>query len=434
MLESKLNHNAIDAFAELFTQKVCDAYFENTDSISGREIVEVTPVKQVNYFILKILFRKWQKETLRLQSPYFNYRNEDVRKALLSFMNVLSQQIKVNRENFEPLLRQATRESLLAIISPHDFFKEELTGHESGRLNDKYLKNSAKYIKINKHIFEAYALAFEEKAESELTHADAITLLNEVFSKGDLSAEDVAEYEKQFNELTEIDFSMFLEETSVSSEADSGDEEVDEEDDAEEQDDSDELDDEQDDDDEDALTVEDSGEIKAVAELNQEDELVKFVDEDQERKPEFDSSEESEEDVEGDSETRAPFKFSEKEESDEEGDDESALLNKQFSSEKTPLHEQLKSEQRPSLAEVHQSQKIESITGSITVNQRYMFVNELFSNDGDLFVEAMGKVEGCESFDEAVELLIQSYSKKLEWDMNAPEVKELLKIVFKKFR
>ncbi|MEQ9376334.1 MAG: hypothetical protein RIG68_14210 [Imperialibacter sp.] len=433
MRESKLNHEAIEAFAELFTKRACDSFFEGTDTISGKEIVDLTPVKQVNYFVLKILFRKWQKETLRLQSPYFNYKNEDVRKALLSFMNALSQQIKVNRVNFEPLLQQATREAILLIVTPYDFFREELTGHESGKLNDKYLKNSSKYIKVNQEIFESYVALFEEKAEGELSHDDAVVLLDELFAAGDLSMENRQEYEERFSEVAQVDFSTFVEEEDSSEEDDD-----DNDDDFDENPEEEESETSEDEEDDSSMTVEDRGPAE-TAEEDEDDELIRFVDEEEgdeeDEKPSYDALEEvqetqPEEEVKG----KGSFEFLGDEESDDDAEPDAAPLNKQFSSEKTPLHEQLKAEQRPSLAEVHQSQKIDSIAGSITVNQRYMFVNELFDGDSDVFLAAMKKVEGCDSFDDAVELLIQTYSKKLEWDMNAPEVKELLKIVFKKFR
>ncbi|CAD5268428.1 MULTISPECIES: hypothetical protein [unclassified Imperialibacter] len=433
MRESKLNHEAIEAFAELFTKRACDSFFEGTDTISGKEIVDLTPVKQVNYFVLKILFRKWQKETLRLQSPYFNYKNEDVRKALLSFMNALSQQIKVNRVNFEPLLQQATREAILLIVSPYDFFREELTGHESGKLNDKYLKNSSKYIKVNQEIFESYVALFEEKAEGELSHDDAVVLLDELFAAGNLSMENRQEYEERFSEVAQVDFSTFVEEEDSSEEDDD-----DNDDDFDENPEEEESETSEDEEDDSSMTVEDRGPAE-TAEEDEDDELIRFVDEEEgdeeDEKPSYDALEEvqetqPEEEVKG----KGSFEFLGDEESDDDAEPDAAPLNKQFSSEKTPLHEQLKADQRPSLAEVHQSQKIDSIAGSITVNQRYMFVNELFDGDSDVFLAAMKKVEGCDSFDDAVELLIQTYSKKLEWDMNAPEVKELLKIVFKKFR
>ncbi|WP_339784359.1 hypothetical protein [uncultured Imperialibacter sp.] len=431
MRESKLNHEAIEAFAELFTKRACDSFFEGTDTISGKEIVDLTPIKQVNYFVLKILFRKWQKETLRLQSPYFNYKNEDVRKALLSFMNALSQQIKVNRVNFEPLLQQATREAILLIVSPYDFFREELTGHESGKLNDKYLKNSSKYIKVNQEVFESYVALFEEKAEGELSHDAAVALLDELFAAGDLSIENRQEYEERFSEVAQVDFSTFVEEEDFPEQDEDDDTDDDFDENIEEEE--DEGEDSEDEDDDSSTIVEDSSSAEVTE--DDDDELIRFVDDDEEEeKPAYDALEEVQQSQPEEVTNKGSFEFLGDEESDDDAEPDAAPLNKQFSSEKTPLHEQLKAEQRPSLAEVHQSQKIDSIAGSITVNQRYMFVNELFDGDSDVFLAAMKKVEGCDSFDDAVELLIQTYSKKLEWDMNAPEVKELLKIVFKKFR
>lgn len=431
MVESKLNRESLETFAASFSKEVCNSFFGQKSVISGKEIVEVTPVKQVNYFVLKILFRTWQKETLRLQSPYFNYRSEDVRKALFTFMNVLSQQISVSREHFEPLLVQSTKESILLMISPYDFFQEELTGHESGKLNDKYLKNSDKYIKVNKHIFEAYKESFDNKATAELSHADALTLLDELFEHTDLAPEEITEYEHQFNQVLGVDFQSFWNaepaELADGVVSDGHPDEVIIEEDDEEDDDPQE---EAEEDEEDERTVEDD---EDEDELTVEDEVREEEQDQVAPEPKYDTLEELEsfpEPLRRDEEERGGFEFLGENDDDEKG----SALNNSFASSKTPLYEKLKTEQKPTLAELHQSQKIESIVKSITVNQRYMFVNELFSGNNDLFLEAMSKVEGCETFDDAVELMIHSYSRQLEWDMNAPEVKELLKMIFKKFR
>jgi VIT1/CCC1 family predicted Fe2+/Mn2+ transporter len=71
---------------------------------------------------------------------------------------------------------------------------------------------------------------------------------------------------------------------------------------------------------------------------------------------------------------------------------------------------------------------------AISVNHRYMFTKELFDGSREAFTEAIAAIEACESFDDAVELLVQTYAKERAWDMNSEEVKELLKVVFRKFR
>ena len=121
---------------------------------------------------------------------------------------------------------------------------------------------------------------------------------------------------------------------------------------------------------------------------------------------------------------------------EEEEEEEPAILNKNFAPNSVPtLNDQLKSdEEKESIAGKMANEKVQNIFSSISVNQRYMFTNELFGGNGDDFREAVYFVEDCESFDESVELLVQRYARPYKWDMNSVEVKELLKVVFRKFR
>ncbi|MEL7148917.1 MAG: hypothetical protein AAFO69_21255, partial [Bacteroidota bacterium] len=121
---------------------------------------------------------------------------------------------------------------------------------------------------------------------------------------------------------------------------------------------------------------------------------------------------------------------------EEEEEEEPAILNKNFASDSVPtINDQLKSdEEQESIAGKLASEKVENIFSTISVNQRYMFTNELFGGNGDDFREAVYYIEECESFDESVELLVQRYARPYKWDMNSVEVKELLKVIFRKFR
>ena len=106
-----------------------------------------------------------------------------------------------------------------------------------------------------------------------------------------------------------------------------------------------------------------------------------------------------------------------------------------FSEELPTINERFESESRPtSIVELHETEKISEIQKSINVNQRYMFLNDLFGSDVEVYNHALDEVENSESFDNSVEFLVQNYSKKYEWDMNSDEVKELLKVIFRRFR
>ena len=110
-------------------------------------------------------------------------------------------------------------------------------------------------------------------------------------------------------------------------------------------------------------------------------------------------------------------------------------VNEKFTEEKHTINEKFENNQpKSSIAEVHETEKISEIQKNISVNQRYMFLNDLFNGDSSEYSNALEAVEKSNSFDESVELLVQNYSKKYEWDMNSDEVKELLKVIFKRFR
>ena len=63
-----------------------------------------------------------------------------------------------------------------------------------------------------------------------------------------------------------------------------------------------------------------------------------------------------------------------------------------------------------------------------------MFIKELFYNDKNQFEQALSELEDFNSFDESVEFLVQSYAKHNEWDMQSDEVKEFLKVLFRRHR
>jgi len=99
------------------------------------------------------------------------------------------------------------------------------------------------------------------------------------------------------------------------------------------------------------------------------------------------------------------------------------------------INEQFEKEEEESLAEHHESaKKGDKILELISLNHRYMFIKELFNNDKNEFENALFELEDFASFDESVEYLVQSYAKHNSWDMQSDEVKEFLKVLFRRFR
>lgn len=76
---------------------------------------------------------------------------------------------------------------------------------------------------------------------------------------------------------------------------------------------------------------------------------------------------------------------------------------------------------------------IRKLTEDIGINQRFMFTRKLFSGNPELLNEALGKLDSCESFFDAVELLNSAFLSDLHWEIDSEEVHEFLFLVFRKF-
>ena len=103
-------------------KKVLQNAYNVREHLDGTAILQLTPIKQVNYFVLKHLYRTWQKEMIHLKSPFFAYEKVEVKDALMAFMNVLSKHIHIGKAAMLPLLQGAINETLLLLLYPQIIF------------------------------------------------------------------------------------------------------------------------------------------------------------------------------------------------------------------------------------------------------------------------------------------------------------------------
>lgn len=199
-MDNILNRAGIKSYSERFTKKVLDEFFKDNQNISGEEIKNLTPIKQVNLFVIKGLFETWQQEVSKLDSPYFDYSAESVQRSIESFMNVLSQNISIKRENFEPLLIKATEESILIIFSPFDFYVH-FTDHSEGEVSLDNLGKIGRYIRVNQNIFNALLAKIQIAKLDKIDVKKYGELLNEVLHEIATGPEDIDEYFDAFNEI-----------------------------------------------------------------------------------------------------------------------------------------------------------------------------------------------------------------------------------------
>lgn len=114
-------------------------------------------------------------------------------------------------------------------------------------------------------------------------------------------------------------------------------------------------------------------------------------------------------------------------------DDPAKSLNANFFKEQLTLNEKFNTNTKPTLADTLQKRKFDNIKKNISINQRFMFINELFEGKIDAFNKAIDELESCHNHDEALNIIYNKYSKQYQWDQEAEEVYEFVGIVSKKF-
>tara|TARA_Y100001972_G_scaffold128049_1_gene187142 strand:+ start:2252 stop:3502 length:1251 start_codon:yes stop_codon:yes gene_type:complete len=416
-MAKNIDSQFLNSYSGDFADKII-ANLDNADStVSGKAILTLTPSKQVNFFILMLLYGQWQDEMKKLESPYFNFKHEEVRKALTNYMNVLSQHIEVAPVDLKPLVEDSVVLTLSWLIYPGETLREEV--NERGIKHISGIKGLSKYFKIYQDDL-SYLI-------SERSEADVQEFLDEWDQLMDQkSIDSILDRELEvLSQVLDITIGDLIPEPESSQE----DEMIAFEADVEVRESMEEVEDEAD----------SYGELDTVDEPSEIEDTIDEIEEPTDQVEEVDeiSAEEdqpTESNDELDSEQKPVANLIEDEAIEEHVEPDDSL-NQKFAQGHETLHDQYKkSEEEVSVAAKHQQKKISSILEAVSLNQEYMFTTELFGGEKDLFLEAVDKIESCDSFDESVEMLVSNYSKEYTWDMNSVEVKELLKVVFRRFR
>ncbi len=426
------NIEFVKGFKKTFTEQIIHQSYQGKDTLSGKELVSLSPSKQLNFLIMKALFQEWQEEMKRLESPYFDYKHPDVKKALVQFMNALSQHIQVNAETLEALIAKALDEAFVLVTDPAAFIQNEFAGREHQTYQQKHAKPILKYLKLLTEEFDDFF-----NAQASGTYAEVFEIADDYFADVDLS-ESQERLFTNLSEVTPITLEQILDEEEF----------VDIthfEDDMEEEEPEPET--------EEAPVVEEEVvEEEPVSAVSEEPEEVEELAEETEDEPAESEEEAIEESLdEGDEIIPEPEPQEEptrEEEIVEEPEpeevtepepetelDSEPVAEQDPEPENTTINDQFSEVKEESLAEkLEKEEQPGSILNSVSVNQKYMFVQELFDGDANTFQKALAEIEHSGSFDDAVEHLVTNYARQYDWDMNSDEVKELLKVIFRRFR
>jgi len=197
-MESVINHEYINNYAEAYANRIVDRYFSENTIIDGENILNLTEIRQINLFVVKHIMVKWLTEAKKIRSPFFDYNNPEVQEALQDFMNILSKNISIEQKSFKPLLKMAITDVLLLIFSPYNFFSNELLNIGSP-ITLEELEKRKKFIKINSELFNAYVNKVEEISTDNLQIKEAKQYFDQVCEDINFSPEEPEEYIKLFS-------------------------------------------------------------------------------------------------------------------------------------------------------------------------------------------------------------------------------------------
>jgi hypothetical protein len=213
-MEEKISLKAIDQYSNLFASKLADGFFLKNEKISGKEILSLSEIKQVNLFAVRELMRLWNAEHEKWRSPFFNYDSAEVQEVVAQFKNVLSNNILIAKIDFLPLLKAAVSQTLFLVLAPYDFYANILD-QKKGIVKTEELKNENRYIKINQKPLEKLVEKLELRKADAIMGNEAFGMLDHILEEVNFTPEDVEGYIAAFSKVVPLKIESLFESKEV---------------------------------------------------------------------------------------------------------------------------------------------------------------------------------------------------------------------------
>ena len=182
------------AIESVYNQIVIDS-MRNKEVIIGEDILIYTKIDQVNLFIMKDIFERWEESFEKQKVSYFDYNNEELVKELKKYMIVLSKNILLKNQEIKKLTISAIKDFLSVSIQPFQYYKNEFQKFYN-KVSIKKLKEREKYYIINQEI---YSKILDELSKSNNENHT----INEITNKIDNNKIELKNYESNLHYLTQ---------------------------------------------------------------------------------------------------------------------------------------------------------------------------------------------------------------------------------------
>ncbi|AUD07265.1 hypothetical protein [Spirosoma pollinicola] len=424
-MSNKFNANALTEYSKSYARRIASDFYQQHASINGQQILSLTPINQINLFIISSLSDKWQADAAKFRSPYFDFKDADVEEALRNFMNVVSQHISVRREHLEPLLADATRRAIIMIFDPRAYFDDMLRSQPEFTLTADVLRQMVRYTKINQFIPTHIMQRMNGKPFVYVNQA--LGFLDEALTQRGHDLEHYDKFVALFSEKLPMDVSALLRShvpdtipgTPLRSFFDTATE----------------------------TSIPPAPLVateSVTLDLEQANPLPVPV---QEYPASSGFEHATDNSISGgalflkDSAGPDPVSPSSQPSQVEVNDIARAVVTEMSAPEisidtQPTLNDTLREstpDEPATVAETFNRAPIESVARSISLNQKFRFINQLFNGNASAYNQAVEEIDTLNNYGQALDLISYRYASQYLWDMSSDEVSELVEILKRRF-
>jgi len=97
------------------------------------------------------------------------------------------------------------------------------------------------------------------------------------------------------------------------------------------------------------------------------------------------------------------------------------------------LNDRFAQAETSSLADQLSKQPIKDLINAIGLNEKFLFVEQLFNNDADAYKEQLKILNSMSSFDEAINYINNQLKNKFEWKLKGTVEKKFIRIIERRY-
>ena len=150
----------------------------SSNKVKGKDLIKITDSKQLNLFLIKNIYDKWNQNFKKNKMNYFDYEAKEVEEATNNMMNVLSNNICVEFDEFKKLFYLSMTDIVELASNPKGFLKKDFLNFRWYDL--ERIKMRSKYYEYFKDLFNILIERVESNREISIKSHELNKYVDEI--------------------------------------------------------------------------------------------------------------------------------------------------------------------------------------------------------------------------------------------------------------